>query len=437
MARLLHMPEVAASAAEAVLQSWPVAENTSYAAQDVIVTIETEKAVVDVEAESDGVILKALVPEGARVEVGAPIALIGEPGERVADLDALLARLGVTAPRPRDTAGPGAAPVSRPPVPQPPVEVLPGAAAGSRPPADAGPDGSGPRIFTSPLARRMAAEAGIPVEEITGTGPHGRIVRRDVEAAVAARDTRPHSHGVPERPAAGAPQAPAPALPYSDLPHTRMRRAIATRTAESKRSVPHFYLRGTARVDGLLEVRRQLNDGAQVRVSVNDLVVKAVARAHTLVPAMNVIWTEDAVRSFSSVDVAVAVATERGLATPVVRSAEQVSVSSIASTVRDFVERAKNGRLGQAELEGGTITVSNLGMYGTEEFAAIINPPQSAILAVGAARREPVVGKDTIEAGTVMRVTLSVDHRPVDGAVAAEWMREFLTLIENPLRILA
>ncbi|GAA3709296.1 pyruvate dehydrogenase complex dihydrolipoamide acetyltransferase [Nonomuraea antimicrobica] len=377
---------------------------------------------VDVEAESDGVILKALVPEGAHVEVGAPIALIGEPGERVADLDALLTQLGVTAP-------------------PPPVAAAPGAATVSRPSADAVPDGSGPRIFTSPLARRMAAEAGIPIEEITGTGPHGRIVRRDVEAAIAARDTRPHPHDVPERSPASAPpaapQAPAQAQPFTDLPHARMRRAIATRTAESKRSIPHFYLRGTARVDGLLEVRRRLNDGAPVRVSVNDLVVKAVACAHTLVPAMNVIWTEDAVRSFPSVDVAVAVATERGLATPVVRSADQLSVSSIASTVRDFVERAKNGRLGQAELEGGTITVSNLGMYGTEEFAAIINPPQSAILAVGAARREPVVGKDVIEVGTVMRVTLSVDHRPVDGAVAAEWMRAFLTLIENPLRILA
>ncbi|MFI6794946.1 2-oxo acid dehydrogenase subunit E2 [Streptosporangium canum] len=421
MARLLHMPEVATSSAEAVLQSWPVSENTSYTAQDVIATIETEKAVVDVEADSDGVILKTLVPEGARVDVGAPIALIGAPGERVADLGALLARLGVATPRPRDA-------------------VVPDTAAVSPPPIGAVPEGSGHRTFTSPLARRMAAEAGIPVEKITGTGPHGRIVRRDVEAAVVTRDTRPRDVPEPPRPPADAPvapQVPAQARAFTDVPHARMRRAIATRTAESKRSIPHFYLRGTARADALLEVRRQLNDDGPVRISVNDLVVKAVARAHTLVPAMNVIWTEDAVRSFSSVDVSVAVATDRGLATPVVRSAEQLSVSSVASTVRDFVERAKNGRLGQAELEGGTITVSNLGMYGTEEFAAIINPPQSAILAVGAARREPVVGKDTIEVGTVMRVTLSVDHRPVDGAVAAEWMRAFLTLIENPLRILA
>ncbi|MDF5752131.1 2-oxo acid dehydrogenase subunit E2 [Spongiactinospora sp. TRM90649] len=424
MARLLHMPEVAASAAEAVLASWPVAENTSYAAQDVIATIETEKAVVDVEADSDGVILKALVPEGARVDVGAPIALIGTPGEQVADLGALLIRLGVTAPGPPDAAAPDAAAVSQSPAGAVPEGTV--------------LKGTGQRIFTSPLARRLAAEAGIPIEEITGTGPHGRIVRRDVEAAVAAR--RPLDTPEPPRPAVSAPAAsPAPAQEraFTEVPHTRMRRAIATRTAESKRSVPHFYLRGTARADALLELRRGLNDDGPIRVSVNDLVVKAVARAHTLVPAMNVIWTEDAVRSFSSVDVSVAVATERGLATPVVRSAEQLSVSSISSTLRDFAERAKNGRLGQAELEGGTITVSNLGMYGTEEFAAIINPPQSAILAVGAARREPVVGMDSIEVGTVMRVTLSVDHRPVDGAVAAEWMKAFLALIENPLRILA
>ncbi|MFI6485498.1 dihydrolipoamide acetyltransferase family protein [Nonomuraea sp. NPDC050663] len=405
MARLLHMPEVAASAAEAILQSWGVAENTAYAAHDVIATIETEKAVVEVEADSDGVILKTLVLEGAHVEVGAPIALIGERGEHVADLDATLAQLGVVSPVNQAASAP---PIS---------------AVAQEPP--------GERIFTSPLARRLAAEAGIPIEEITGTGPHGRILRKDVEAAVAARapDSRPPA-APRHRKAAQEPGA------FVEIPHTRTRRAIAALTTESKQSIPHFYLRGTARVDDLFELRRRLNDDGSVRISVNDLVIKAVACAHALVPTMNVIWTDDAVRSYSSVDVAVAVSTERGLAMPVLRSVERMSVSSVATTVQDFVARARSGKLRPTELEGGTIGVSNLGMYGTEEFAAIISPPQVAILAVGAARQEPVVKKDSLEVGRVMRVTLSVDHRGVDGALAAEWMKTFLALIENPLRIL-
>jgi pyruvate dehydrogenase E2 component (dihydrolipoamide acetyltransferase) len=215
-----------------------------------------------------------------------------------------------------------------------------------------------------------------------------------------------------------------------------MRAAIASRLTESKQTVPHFYLRGTAHAGRLLKLRRRLNEGP-ARISVNDLVVKAAARAHVLVPAMNVIWTPDAVRSFSSVDVSVAIATERGLVTPVLRSAERLSVSSVATAVRDFAERAKTGRLRQDELEGGAFSVTNLGMFGTEDFGAIINPPQSAILAVGAVREEPIARNGRLKAGTVMRVTLSVDHRPIDGTVAAEWMRAFLSLIEDPVQILA
>jgi pyruvate dehydrogenase E2 component (dihydrolipoamide acetyltransferase) len=214
-----------------------------------------------------------------------------------------------------------------------------------------------------------------------------------------------------------------------------MRAAIAARLTESKRVTPHFYLRGTANAGRLLDLRRELNDGPG-KVSVNDLVLGAAARAHVLVPAMNVIWTPDAVRTFSTVDVSVAIATPRGLVTPVLRSAEQLTISTVAATVRDFAERAETGRLRQDELEGGTFTVTNLGMYGTEEFAAIINPPQSAILAVGAVHDEPVVRDGELRAGSVMRVTLSVDHRPIDGTTAAEWMRAFLSLIEHPARIL-
>jgi pyruvate dehydrogenase E2 component (dihydrolipoyllysine-residue acetyltransferase) len=409
MARLLRMPEVAANAVEAVLQGWAIAENTPFAADDVIATVETEKAVVDVEAEADGVILRTLVPEGAGVEVGAPIALIGEPEEKVRDIDALLAELGV------------AATAQAPAVNGSAHSSASGSAHGS---AHGSADRSTGRVFSSPLARRMAKEADLPVEEVMGTGPGGRIIRRDVEAAIKSRDALPQA-------------SPAPARPFTDVPHTRIRTAIAARLTESKQTTPHFYLRGTAHAGRLLKLRERLNDGGSVRISVNDLVVKAAARAHTLVPAMNVIWTPDAIRSFSSVDVSVAIATERGLVTPVLRSVEAMTISSVAATVQDFVERARTGRLRQDELEGGTFSVTNLGMFGTEEFAAIINPPQSAILAVGAARPEPIVKNGTPKAGKVLRVTLSVDHRPIDGAIAAEWMRVFLSLVENPVRILA
>jgi len=215
-----------------------------------------------------------------------------------------------------------------------------------------------------------------------------------------------------------------------------MRRAIANRLAESTRDAPHFFVRGTARVDKLLKLRGRLNDYGSVRVSVNDLVVLAAARAHVLVPAMNVIWTPDAVRSFSRVDISVAIATDAGLVAPVLRGVDRLSLSGVVAATSDLVERARSGRLQQEELEGGTLTVTNLGVFGTEDFAAIINPPQSAILAVGATRQEPVVSKGKLRVGTLMSVTLSVDHRPIDGVVAAQWMAAFISLLEEPVRIL-
>lgn len=228
-----------------------------------------------------------------------------------------------------------------------------------------------------------------------------------------------------------------PAAGASDVPHSRMRRAIATRLVESKQTAPHFYVRATVRAEELLRLREQLNQHAPVKISLNDLIVKAVGRTHTLVPEMNAIWTPDAVRRFSTVDVGVAVATDRGLLTPVVRGVEGLTISSLTAMARDLAERARDGRLRQEELQGGTITVTNLGMYGTEEFAAIINPPQSAILAVGAARHEPVVENGGPAVGTVIRLTLSVDHRPVDGALAARWMHRLVSLLETPATILA
>lgn len=426
MPELLRMPEVAAGATSALLSSWSVAVDAEYASGSVIAVIETDKAVVDMEAEAPGRILRTLVAEGTEVAVGDPIAVTAAPGEQVDDLDAAVAALGAAS-----TPAP-AAPSSEPDVsPSPAAPAAPAVSATSAAPTAAA--GSG-RIFISPIARKRANEAGVDITAIVGTGPNGRIRRRDVEAAIAAGGTRPAASPS----AQAAPATPSAAEPgFVDIPHTRLRRAIATRLTESVTTAPHFYVKGSARVDRLMELRAEINAGEDVKVSVNDLLVKAMARAHTLVPAMNVIWAEDHVRQFSGVDIAIAVATDTGLVTPVLRGVEALSVTQIARASRDLAERARSGQLRQHELEGGTTSISNLGMYGTEEFTAIINPPHSSILAVGAARPEPVVVGDGIVPATVLRVILSVDHRPVDGAIAAQWMREFTALLESPGRILA
>ncbi|MET7392801.1 dihydrolipoamide acetyltransferase family protein [Dactylosporangium sp. NPDC005572] len=456
MAELLRMPEIAANTEEAILAGWPVAEREPFAAGAVIATIETAKAAVDVEAPAPGVILRVLVAEGASVQVGDAIALIAHPDETVDDVDAALTRLGfAAAPAPVDVgaavpmAGNGTA-------------IAASGVTGSR--VDSA--GGRSRVFASPLARKLAREAGIAFETLQGSGPHGRVVRADVEAAIAdrgravapappsaagsaltstsastadssvAQDSAPAAVVAPVAAAGNGRAAGAAPAGTGLVPHSRLRRAIARRLTDSKSNVPHFYLRGSARVDALLALRAELNAAAPVKVSVNDLIVKAVAQAHTAVPAVNVMWTDDGMRVFPAVDLGIAVATDGGLVTPVLRAVDRMGVSQVAAAARDFAERAKQGGLKQDELEGGSATVTNLGMYGTEEFAAIINPPQSMILAVGAARREPVV-TDTgdLAPATVLRVTLSVDHRAIDGSLAAQWMRAFVAILEQPLRI--
>jgi pyruvate dehydrogenase E2 component (dihydrolipoyllysine-residue acetyltransferase) len=405
MAHLLRVPEIAAGATEVVLATWPVAENSPYSAADVIATMETAKAVIDIEAEENGVILRRLVPEGADVAVGQPIALIGAPGESAASVEDELRAQGITPP-------------------------------GPAPAAAASPQ----RTFISPIARRLARVADLDLRGVSGTGPNGRIMRRDVEQAIRAAaagqaGARPRLPRVPPGPPA-AETRPASA-DYREVPHSRVRRAIAGRLTESKQTVPHFYLSGRVRAGRLVRLRAELNEGTSpVRISLNDLVIKAVARAHQLVPAMNVVWTPDAVRSFTSVDVGIAIASPRGLVTPVLRSVDRSGIAAIAAVTSDLAERAGAGRLAPRELEGGTTTVTNLGMFGTESFAAIINPPQSSILAVGAVHRAPVVKKGKLAVGSVMEVTLSVDHRAVDGSAAAEWMSAFVATIQHPAQIL-
>jgi pyruvate dehydrogenase E2 component (dihydrolipoamide acetyltransferase) len=429
MARLLRVPEISAGSTEAVLATWPVAENVPYSATDVIAVVETAKAAIDIEAEEDGVILRRLVGEGADVTVGQPIALIGAPGESSDGIEETLRAQGVD-----DTASPAAASAAAPP------RV---SGNGQQPPP--GQHREGERIFVSPLARRLARDAELDISALSGTGPGGRIMRRDVEQAIrtsqAGDELKPATAPLPAAAGTASQRGPAAAAgpaPYTAVPHSRVRQAIAARLTESKQTVPHFYLDGIARAGKLLRLRAELNDGAApARVSVNDLVVKAVARAHQLVPAMNVTWTPEATLSYANVDIGIAIASSRGLVTPVLRSVEQYTISALAAAAADLVERAAAGRLQQRELEGGAISVTNLGMFGVERFSAIINPPQSSILAVGAVHDAPVVANGRLRADSVMQVTLSVDHRAVDGATAAEWMKVFVSLIEHPVRILA
>jgi pyruvate dehydrogenase E2 component (dihydrolipoamide acetyltransferase) len=489
MARLLRIPEISAGATEAVLASWPLAENVPYSAADVIASVETDKAVIDIEAEEDGVILRRLVVEGASVAVGQPIALLGVLGEVGGDIEEMLRAHGLPAGGPASASGAAATAgtVRASTVPTNTVPASTGVTGNGPGPAIA-PHETG-RIFVSPLARRLAREGELDLTVVAGTGPNGRIMRRDVEQAIRAASsvlgatapestttaTAPESTAAapaatatataPESTAAApaattatgparagrlaglaAPSAPASRPPvaspaparYTAVPHSRVRQAIASRMTESKQTVPHFYVAGSARADKLVRLRSELNDGpGQARVSVNDLVIKAVGRAHQLVPAMNVIWTPDALLCYEGVDVGVAIASARGLVTPVLRSVEQASVSALAAAVADLADRAAAGRLQQRELEGGTTSVSNLGMFGVEHFSAIINPPQSSIIAVGAVHDVPVVEQGELRVGSVLRVTLSADHRAVDGTTAAEWMKAFVGLIEHPVQILA
>jgi pyruvate dehydrogenase E2 component (dihydrolipoamide acetyltransferase) len=403
MATVVRMPEVLANATEAVIQAWLVTEGQQIAVGDPLAEIETDKALVEYAAEVEGVLARLVAEPGSSIAVGAPIAVVLVPGETDADIDPELLR---------DAAAP-AEPEPRKDSPPPPAEV------NSR------------RLFATPLVRKLAREKGIDLESVKGTGPGGRIVRRDIErlpvseqAAEPARTTAPAT--APEHHGAG----------FTDIPLTAMRKAIARRLTESKATVPHFYLSADCRVDALLALRRTVNDGAAAKVSVNDFVLKAVAGALVEVPDASAIWNGDSIRRFDGVDIAVAVAVDGGLLTPVVRGVDAMPLSVLSARVADLAQRARAGRLQQHELEGGSFSVSNLGMYGVSEFSAILNPPHSGILAVGGATERPIVVDGELTVGTVMTVTLSADHRVIDGAVAAQWMSAFVRRIENPLTIL-
>ncbi|QPO22968.1 pyruvate dehydrogenase complex dihydrolipoamide acetyltransferase [Pseudomonas sp. Y39-6] len=403
MAKLLHMPEVSANATHAAIQNWTLKEGDTISAGDCIAEIETEKALVELAAEEDAVLGKILVEPGREVEVGAPIGVLFARGETDVDIAALLAKAGALAAANEPV-------VDDAPVLQPRAEVTTAI------------DAHSGRIFASPLARRLAAAKGLDLASLKGSGPNGRIVKRDVEAVAVA--------------AAVAAPTPVSTVDFDEIPHSSMRKTIARRLVESKATVPHFYLDVECRMEPLLALREQVNRTAARKISINDFIVKAAAVALQQVPAMNVTWTETALHRYHQADVCVAVSTESGLITPVVRNADSKALSQISAQVAELAGRARDGRLRPEEYQGGSFTISNLGMFGVEQFSAIINPPHAAILAVGATQQKPVVENGELKVGAVLRCTLSVDHRAVDGALAAQWLAVFKGLMENPLGML-
>ena len=441
------MPALSPTMTEGNVASWLKNEGDSVQAGDILCEIETDKATMEVEATDEGTLGRIVVPAGTEaVAVNAVIGLILEEGEDASALEGGEAAAPPVAPpaAPAEPAAEAAPAASSAPPPQAAAEAAPPAPAaaspggnGAMPPAPAREPGA--RIFASPLARRMAEQAGLALEAIAGTGPNGRIVKVDVEAAIAAAATSPAPATVPSTAPAPAPVAPAAQAAYQDAPASTMRKVIAQRLQEAKREVPHFYLTVDCAVDAVLETRAQLNERSDAyKLSVNDFVIRAAALALRKVPAANASWVDGALRQYASADVSVAVAIEDGLVTPIVRNADAKGLAEISAEVKELAGRARAKPMGLApeEYQGGTFSVSNLGMYGIKEFAAIINPPQSMILAVGTAQQRPVVKDGALAVATMMSCTLSVDHRVVDGALGARFLQAFKGLIEDPLTML-
>ncbi len=426
------MPALSPTMTEGNLASWLKKEGDSIAPGDVIAEIETDKATMEVEAVDEGRLGKIVVPAGTEgVAVNAVIALLLEEGEDEAALEGAV----------DDGNGSGAA---RPaPAEAPKAEAAPAAKAPA-PAADGGAakGGDGGRVFASPLARRMAEKAGLDLAALAGSGPRGRIIKVDIEAALAKGVGK--AAPAAAKPAAAPAAAPAPAAagapdaPHKEIVLSNMRKVIARRLTESKQQIPHFYLTVDVELDALLKLRKDLNErpGADYKLSVNDLVIKASAIAIRQKPAVNSIWGGDKVYELIDIDVSVAVAIEGGLITPIIRKADQKGLAAISAEMKDLAGRAKEGKLAPHEFQGGGFTLSNLGMFGIKEFAAVINPPQACILAVGAGEPRPVVKNGALAIATVMSATLSVDHRVVDGALGAEWLQAFKRLVEDPISLM-
>jgi pyruvate dehydrogenase E2 component (dihydrolipoamide acetyltransferase) len=436
------MPALSPTMEKGNLARWLKKEGDKIKSGDVIAEIETDKATMEVEAADEGTLAKIVVPEGsADVPVNKVIAVLAGEGE---DVKAAAAGAG-SAPTPQAAPKPQAAKpaeTQKQDTPQKPTaSAAPPATAASKPAASP----TGARVFSSPLARRLAKESGIDVSRIQGSGPHGRVVARDVEAAKSGT-------GLKAPAAAGAPapvQAPSDAQiralfaegSYEVVPHDNIRKVIARRLVEAKQTIPHFYLTVDCNIGRLLRAREEINAAApkgkdgkpEYKLSVNDFVIKALALALQHVPDANVTWTEGGMLKHKHSDIGVAVSIPGGLITPVVRKADQKSIRAISDEMKDYAARARTRKLKPEEYQGGTSAVSNLGMYGIKDFAAVINPPHATILAVGAGEERAIVRDGKIEAGWVMSCTLSTDHRAVDGALGAQLIGAFKALIENPV----
>ncbi len=415
----ITMPALSPTMTEGTLAKWLKSEGDSVESGDVIAEIETDKATMEVEAVDEGVIGKIIIAEGTEnVPVNDVIAVLLEEGETANDIgDVSAAPAPATAEKPQEA---------------PKTETQP-TAQSAKPQAQSS---KGDRVFASPLAKRLAAEKNIDISTIKGSGPRGRIVKADIENA----------------PKAGAQPSQAQTTTYDDpdvkvnvfgmaykeIPNNNIKKVTAKRLTESKQNVPHFYLTIDCVLDNLLGARKELNDKAngEFKLSVNDFIVKAAAMALKAYPAANVAWTDDAVHQYLKADVSVAVSTPNGLITPIVKSAEDKGLRAISDEVKDLAGRAREGKLKPEEFQGGSFTVSNLGMFGVKQFGAILNPPQGCILAIGAGEQRAVVVNGQVEIKTVMSCTLSVDHRSVDGAVGAEYLQIFKQYIENPVSML-
>ena len=411
MATLICMPEVAANATQVTLQTWIKKVGEVVAVGDCLAEIETDKAIVEFNADRAGVMGPTLIQAGQEVEVGSPIGVLLDVGETSVNVSALLAKTGDNASVPQ-LPNPSTSEPAAPPTLLSGSKVTPSH-----------------RVFVSPLARRLAKQRGIDLNTLIGSGPNGRIVKRDIEAGSAVVVSSP----VMTQPSTVSPST---LGDYTEVPHSGMRRTIARRLTESKSTIPHFYLSVDCRMDRLMSLRSEINTAMPRKISVNDFIVRAVAVALREVPQANVGWTENAMRQYTQADIAIAVSTDFGLITPIVRAADRKSLSMISQEIADLAERARASQLRPDEYQGGSFSVSNLGMFGVSEFSAIINPPQAAILAVGMTQQVPVVEDGAVKIASVMRCTLSVDHRAIDGALAAQWLAAFKRLLENPLSML-
>ncbi len=446
------MPALSPTMEEGTLAKWLVKEGDEVNSGDLLAEIETDKATMEFEAVDEGTIGKLLVAEGTEgVKVNTPIAVLLEEGESADDIDA--------------SAEPKSAPASSGVAPAEPSDKTepaqgygrgPGPQAAPDTPAPAAPtDDTGARIFASPLARRIAAQNGVDLASLTGSGPHGRIVKADVEGAQPGKATAPaKAEAKPDAAHAPATAAVAPAGPstetvlkmyqtreYEEVTLDGMRKTIAARLTEAKQTIPHFYLRRDIKLDALLKFRAQLNkqlESRGVKLSVNDFIIKASALALQAVPDANAVWAGDRVLKLKPSDVAVAVAIEGGLFTPVLKDAEMKSLSTLSAEMKDLAARARDRKLAPDEYQGGSFAISNLGMFGIDNFDAVINPPHGGILAVGAGVKKPVVGEDgELTSATVMSVTLSVDHRVIDGALGAQFLDQIVQNLESPMMMLA